>query len=79
MTRQVELYIEQGLTRDGYDLGAIHEKIGERLVRLGKITREQADEVLKLQREKHDGKRFGDIVLELALMSQQDLEDHTKE
>jgi hypothetical protein len=48
----------------------IRERIGEGLVRRGKITQEQAEKVLELQQDKyHFSKRFGEIALELMYIN----------
>ena len=80
MARQAELYIEQGLIRDGYQIESEHhrkERIGEAMIRLGKMTKEQAREVLHLQKEKyHYNKRFGEIALELMYINRATLDEY---
>ena len=49
-----------------------HSHIGALLVDSGKITREDADRVMRLQREK--GMRFGDAAVKLGLISPADIE-----
>jgi hypothetical protein len=41
----------------------VNERIGEFLLRVGAMTREQIQQVLKAQ-EEGDGRRFGEIALE---------------
>jgi len=53
------------------------ERIGEGLVRRGKMTKEQAQEVLRIQKEKYNnGKRFGEIAIELLFINQDTLDEY---
>lgn len=53
------------------------EKIGEGLVRLGKMTKAQAEKVLQVQREKYSfGKKFGEIALELMYINRATLDEY---
>lgn len=56
------------------------ERIGEGLIRQGKMTKEQAEEVLRVQREKYNfTKRFGEIALELMYINRDILEEYLAE
>ena len=55
----------------------IEEKIGEGLVRIGGMTKEQVDIVLKLQRE-GDKRLFGEIAVEQGFVDIQAIIDYLK-
>ena len=46
----------------------MEEKIGEALVRIGAMTPEQVDQVLKLQQD-GDGRLFGEIAIEQGFIN----------
>jgi len=55
----------------------IKEKIGERLIRLGKMTPAQAEHVLQIQKVKYNfTKRFGEIALELMYINRETLDEY---
>ncbi len=55
----------------------IEEKIGEGLVRIGGMTKEQVDTVLKLQRA-GDKRLFGEIAVEQGFVDIQAIIDYLK-
>lgn len=55
------------------------ERTGERFIRLGKMTKAQAEEVLRRQQTEFKGKRFGEIAMELMFINQADLEAYLNE
>jgi hypothetical protein len=46
----------------------VEERIGEALVRIGAMTPEQVDQVLKLQKD-GDGRLFGEIAIEQGFIN----------
>jgi hypothetical protein len=53
------------------------EKIGENLVRLGKMKKEDAENVLRVQRDKYSySRRFGEIAVEMGILDQKTLDDY---
>jgi hypothetical protein len=46
----------------------VEERIGEALVRIGAMTPEQVEEVLKLQKD-GDGRLFGEIAIEQGFLN----------
>ena len=44
-------------------------RIGDYLVEEGHITPEQLQQVLQRQRESQDGKKFGEVIVEMGFMS----------
>ncbi|MBN2738395.1 MAG: hypothetical protein JXR70_15540 [Spirochaetales bacterium] len=55
----------------------INEKIGEGLVRIGAMTNEQVDDVLKRQRD-GDERLFGEIAVELSYVDVDAIIDYLK-
>ena len=51
------------------------ETIGEGLIRLGIMTKDQVDDVLKKQKE-GDARRFGDLAIGLGHISKADLQSY---
>jgi len=53
------------------------ERIGEGLVRLGKMKKEDAENVLRAQRDKYSySRRFGEIAVEMGILDQKTLDDY---
>jgi len=53
------------------------ERIGDGLVRLGKMTREQAENAYQIQKEKYNfTKRFGEIAVELMYINRATLDEY---
>jgi hypothetical protein len=53
------------------------ERIGESLVRLGKMKKEDAENVLRVQRDKYSySRRFGEIAVEMGILDQKTLDDY---
>jgi hypothetical protein len=77
ITRQVEMYIEQGLIKDGYqieDERRRKERIGEMFVRLGRMNEEQVQKVLQIQ--KQDNGRFGEIAIKEGFINRETLDEY---
>jgi hypothetical protein len=52
-------------------------RIGEGLVRLGKMTKEDTQNVLRVQRDKYSySRRFGEIAVEMGILDQKTLDDY---
>jgi predicted transcriptional regulator len=78
ITVQTEWYIEQGLQKDEPESSIIKkEKIGEALIRRGKMTKEEAQDTLRVQRDKYSySRRFGEIAVEMKIIDQKTLDDY---
>lgn len=53
------------------------EKIGEGLIRIGAISREQVEEILKLQKQ-GDDRLFGEIAIALGYIDDKAIEKYLK-
>ncbi|MGC8874826.1 MAG: DUF4388 domain-containing protein [Chloroflexia bacterium] len=54
------------------------ERLGEMLVRMGRITAEQRDEALRLQQTSHAGKPLGAILVELGYITDEELKRYVR-
>ncbi len=54
------------------------ERLGEMLVRMGRITEEQRDHALELQKGPYTGKPLGTILVELGYISEEELLHHVR-
>jgi hypothetical protein len=55
-----------------------HERLGEMLVRMGRITEEQRDHALQLQQGPYAGKPLGSVLVELGYISEEELLRHVR-
>lgn len=50
------------------------KKLGEILVDMGKLTKQQVENILERQQKEGDGKRFGELLVEEGLVSEKDIQ-----
>jgi hypothetical protein len=60
------------------ELEKVEEKIGEKLLRIGAITQEQVDDILKLQQE-GDKRLFGEIAISQGYIDDQILKKYIEQ
>lgn len=72
----IQFAIERGYSMQGVAL-LPHARLGERLLREGKLTAETLTEVLR--RQKRSRQRLGDILVEMNLLTPEQLETHLQQ
>ena len=66
--------IQIDVTNEAYMQAELKQRpFGRALTKLGKVTREQVHEALKLQKGEKKGKRLGEILVEMGLVTQRDV------
>jgi hypothetical protein len=77
ITTQAEWYIEKALKEETSDGITGKEKIGEGLVRQGKMSKKDVQGILRVQRDKYSySRRFGEIAVEMGMLDQKTLDDY---